>query len=63
MLPRKMFKVKGLRLAKNTFPENFSLEKPDKNKSALGIALKFGCFKKLSSGLGGAAAIFPPAPR
>ena len=51
MLPQKIFKIKGLRLGKNAFPD-----------IAHSLALKFGCFKKLSAGFGGGAiAPFPPA--
>ena len=41
MLPRKIFKIKGPRLAKNAFPE-ISTWKLDKNESARSLALKFG---------------------
>ena len=41
MLPKKIFKIKGPRLAKNAF-SRFQLGKLDKNESARSLALKFG---------------------
>ena len=59
MLPRKIFKIKGPRLAKNAFPR-FRIGKLDNIKSARSLALKFGRFKKLSAGFGGGQ--LPPLP-
>ena len=41
MHPRKIFKIRGPRLAKNAFPE-ISTWKLDKNESARSLALKSG---------------------
>ena len=64
MLPRKMFKIKGPRLAKNAFPDISAWKKLDKNKSARILALKFGRFKKIDCLLcgGGGGATAPCAP-
>ena len=46
MLPRKSFKIKDPRLAKNAFPEISARKKLNKNESARSIALQFGRFRK-----------------
>ena len=62
MLPKKIFKIKGPRLAKNTLPEISVWKKLDKNKSAhIALLLNLGAFKKLSAGFEGEAiASCPP---
>ena len=47
MLPWKSFKIKGPRLAKNTFPEISVSKKLDKNKSAHSLAIKIGRLKEI----------------
>ena len=59
MLPRKIFKIQGPRLAKMHFLR-FQL---NKSKSARSLALKFGHFKKLSARFGGGGAIAPLGSR
>ena len=56
MLPQKIFKIQGPRLAKMYFLR-FQL---DKSKSARSLALKSGHFKKLSARFGGGGGQFPP---
>ena len=46
----KIFKIKGPKLAKSSFPEISAWKNLIKNKSARSLALKFGRFKKLSAG-------------
>ena len=58
MLPQKIFKIQGPRLAKKHFLR-FQL---DKSKSARSLALKFGHFKKLSARFGGGGQLPPLAP-
>ena len=60
MLPQKIFKIQGPRLAKMHFLR-FQL---DKSKSARSLALKFGHSKKLSARFffGGGGAIAPLGP-
>ena len=53
MLPNKIFKTKGPRLAKNAFSKISAWEKLDKNKSARSLALKFAHFKKMPAGFQG----------
>ena len=61
MLPRKSFKIKGPRLAKNAFHEISAWKNWKKNESARSLALKFGHFKKIVCWLWGAIATLPPA--
>ena len=59
MLSRKIFKIKGARLAKNAFSRDFSFEKPDKNMSTRSLARKFGRFKIVCWPWGGGIPLAP----
>ena len=61
MLPRKIFKIKGPRLAKMHFP-SFSSEKLDRNESVRSLALQFGRFKKIVCWLWGGGRQLLPLP-
>ena len=63
MLPRKIFKIKAPRLAKNAIgTQDFSLEKLDKMSQHVALLLNLGVLKKFFAGFGGQLPPFPPPP-
>ena len=61
MLPRKTFKIKGPRLAKNAFPEISAWKHQIIISQHVVLLLNLGALKRLSAGFGGGGQL-PPCP-
>ena len=62
MVPRKMFKIKDPRLAKNAFLEISAWKNWIKISQHLALLLNLGVLTKLSAGFGGGGGNCPPCP-
>ena len=62
MLPWKILKIKGPRLAKNEFHEISAWKNWMKMSQHAALLLNLGLLKKLSAGFGGGGQLPPPPP-
>ena len=62
MLPRKIFKIKGPRLAENAFPEISARKNQIKMSQHVALLFNLGVLKKLFADFGGGGATTPLPP-